>query len=340
MEKIRLGRTNLMVSRSGFGCIPIQRLSFDDAKALLRRAYDGGINFFDTARGYSDSEEKIGRALSDVRHNLIIATKSHGKTAEKLLQEMETSLKNLKTDYIDIYQLHNPPFFPDESHEIYQAVLQAKKEGKIRFISISNHRLELAKQMAVSGLYDTIQFPLSALSSQEEFELVKLCREHDIGVIAMKAMSGGLITDATATFALLRSFGNIAPIWGMQHMWELEQFLRLEAEPPQLTEALLKNIEEDKKALGGNFCRACGYCMPTCPAKINVPIAARMSLLLRRAVVKVQVAPEQRAVMEKIKDCVDCGACKTHCPYGLDTPALLRSEYELYQKFLRENNLA
>jgi len=146
MEKFRLGRTALMVSRSGFGAIPIQRISFDDAKAILRRAYDSGINYFDTARAYTDSEEKIGYALSDVRQNIIIATKSQAHTAAELLRNLDTSLAEMKTDYIDIYQFHNPPFLPDENHEIYQAARKAQKAGKIRFISITSHRLELAKK--------------------------------------------------------------------------------------------------------------------------------------------------------------------------------------------------
>jgi aryl-alcohol dehydrogenase-like predicted oxidoreductase len=339
MEKFRLGRTELMVSRSGFGAIPIQRISFDDAKAILRHAYDSGINYFDTARSYTDSEEKLGYALADVRQNIIIATKSQAHQAAELFRHLETSLTNLKTDYIDVYQFHNPPFFPTEDHEIYQAALKAKKEGKIRFISVTSHRLELAKEMVASGIFDTLQFPLSILSTEAELEIIELCRKHDVGLIAMKAMSGGLITDPTATFAFLRKFGNIIPIWGIQHMWELEQFLDLEKNPPQLTAELLQKTEEDKKSLAGNFCRACGYCAPTCPAGINIPTAARMSLMLRRMSVANCVKPQDRADMEKIKDCVDCGECKTHCPYGLDTPNLLRSEYDFYQKFLKEHNL-
>jgi aryl-alcohol dehydrogenase-like predicted oxidoreductase len=337
MEKIRLGRTELLVSRSGFGAIPIQRLSFEDAGKLLRRAYDGGINFFDTARGYTDSEEKMGQALSSVRKNIIIATKSPSHTKEGMLKDLETSLRNLKTDYIDIYQFHNPSFVPDENHEIYQAALQAKKEGKIRFISVTNHKVDLAMEMVKSGLFDTMQFPLSSLSDERDFELVELCRKLDIGVIAMKAMSGGILTDPTASFAVLREKGNIVPIWGMQHMWELEQFLKLEENPPVLNEELKQRIAKDKEELSGNFCRACGYCMPTCPAKITISTAARVSLLLRRTNPTNLLSPESQAMMEKVNDCIDCGICKTHCPYGLDTPNLLRREYKLYKDYLREH---
>lgn len=334
MEHIRLGRTELMVSRSGFGAIPIQRLSFDDASTLLRRAYNGGINFFDTARAYTDSEEKIAYALQDVRRHLVIASKTQAVTEAGLFADLETSLRNLKTEYIDIYQLHNPPFFPDEAHELYQAALKARSQGKIRFISVTSHRLDLARTLVRSGLYDTMQFPLSALSDDDDLSLSVLCRAHDVGLIAMKAMAGGLITNPAATFALLRGLGNVVPIWGLQHLWELEQFLALEANPPPLTEALRMEIGRDKQELAGAFCRACGYCMPTCPAGINIAMAARMSLLLRRMNAAGLVTAEWQAAMERIESCTDCGVCKTHCPYGLDTPSLLRREYAHYREYL------
>jgi aryl-alcohol dehydrogenase-like predicted oxidoreductase len=336
MEKIRLGRTELMVSRSGFGAIPIQRLSFDDAGKLLLQAYGGGINFFDTARAYTDSEEKIGKALSGVRKHIVIATKSGANTKDEMLNQLETSLRNLKTDYIDIYQFHNPSFIPYEDHEIYQAALEAKKAGKIRFISITSHQVDRATEMVKTGLFDTMQFPLCSLSDEKDFELAELCRKLDVGVIAMKAMSGGLLTDPTSSFALLRSKGNIVPIWGMQHEWELEQFLKLEENPPVLNDELKAQIAKDKAELSGNFCRACGYCMPACPAKIEISSAARMSLLLRRMNPAKWLQPESQAMMERVNDCIDCGICKTHCPYGLDTPNLLRREYKLYKEYLEK----
>jgi len=323
-----------MVSRSGFGAIPIQRISFDEARDLLLKAYDGGINFYDTARGYTNSEEKIGYALSHVRQDIIIASKTHASTAEGLFKDLETSLNNLKTDYLDIYQLHNPSSSPAADSEIYQAAQKAKQQGKVRFVSITNHRLDLAIEQVKSGLYDTMQFPFSVLSSEAEIEFVELCKSLDVGFIAMKAMSGGLITDPTATFAFLRQFDNVAPIWGIQHTWELEQFLALEQNPPAMDDRLRELIKKDQEELGGSFCRSCGYCMPTCPAKIPIAQAARMSLLLRRMNPARFVAPDGQADMEKIKDCTDCGICKTHCPYDLDTPELLRREYAAYQEFL------
>lgn len=334
MKKIKLGRTNLMVSRVGFGALPIQRISLEEAAYLLRKAYDNGINFFDTARGYTDSEEKIGYALSDVRSNIIIATKSHAKDKKTLFENLEISLKNLKTDYIDIYQLHNPPELPDpdDPDGLYSGLLEARQKGMIRFIGITNHRLNVAMDAVTSGLYDTIQFPFSSLSSDEDVKLVKEAGKYDIGFIAMKPLSGGLITRVAATFAFLSQFDNVVPIWGIQRKWELDEFIRLENNPPALDDNMWKVIEQDRKELQGAFCRGCGYCLP-CPADIPIPFAARMSLLLKRAPYQGYLSDEWNERMERIERCTGCGHCRAHCPYGIDTPALLKTNLKEYREF-------
>jgi predicted aldo/keto reductase-like oxidoreductase len=336
MEKIRLGRTNLMVTRSSFGALPIQRVTFEEAKNILRKAYDNGINFFDTARAYSDSEEKIGYSLSDVRNNIIIATKSHAKDKETLINHIETSLSKLKTDYIDILQLHNPAVLPDPNDDegLYAGLLEAKKRGLIRFIGLTNHRLKNALDGADSGLYDTIQFPLSSLSADADLEIINECKKRDIGVIAMKALSGGLITNAASTFAFLRQFDNIAPIWGIQKESELDEFIALEKNPPKLDDAMWKIINKDRAELAGDFCRGCGYCMP-CPAGIEIPTAARITLLLGRAPYQDFLKDEFKEKMELINNCIDCGNCKNHCPYSLDTPNLLKRELKNYEDFYK-----
>lgn len=334
MEKIRLGRTGLMVTKTGFGALPIQRVSFEDAERILKMAYDGGVNFFDTARAYSDSEEKIGRALSGVRSHIILATKTMAKDKDSMFRDLHTSLKLLKTDYIDIYQLHNPAQLPDPNEQggLYEGLLEAKRQGKIRHISITQHSLSLAKQAARSGLYDTVQFPLSSVSSEEDISLISLCKDLDVGVIAMKAMAGGLITQAAASFAFLRQFDNVVPIWGVQREKELEEFLSLEKDPPSLSE-LMPQIERDRKELAGTFCRGCGYCMP-CPKGIDIPTSARMSLLLRRAPAQNFLTQEWQRKMALIDECIHCGQCKSKCPYKLDTPALLQANREDYKTFL------
>ena len=341
MDKIILGRTNLMVSRSGFGALPIQRVSFEDAGKILRKAYDNGINFFDTARGYTDSEEKIGYALSNVRSNIIIATKNSAKDKKTLFQHLESSLKNLKTDYIDILQLHNPDKLPNPKDEegLYAALQEAKEKGLVRFIGLTNHKIKNAMDAAASGLYDTIQFPLSSLSSEIDLELIEECKKKNVGVIAMKALSGGLITNAASTFSFLRQFDNVVPIWGIQKETELDEFISLEKNPPLLDEAMWSIINKDRAELSGDFCRSCGYCLP-CPVGIEIPTAARITLLLGRSPYERFLEDSFKEKMELINNCIECGHCKNHCPYKLDTPNLLKRELKSYNELYAKHKNA
>lgn len=335
MQKTRLGKTGLQVTRTAFGALPIQRLNAEDATSLLRKAYEAGINFFDTARGYSDSEEKIGHALSDVRHSIIIATKSGATDRKAIRKDLETSLGKLKTDYIDLFQLHNPACMPDseDPDSAYQALADAKREGLVRHIGLTNHRLDLAMKAVASGLFETIQFPLSSLSSEQDLSLVAACEMQDVGFIAMKAMSGGLITNPASSFAFLRQYGNVVPIWGMQRISELEEFIALEQDPPKMDREMLSIIEKDRLELAGSFCRGCGYCLP-CPAGIPIPLAARMSFLLRRAPYQGFITAQWQEQMDRIEGCQHCGQCIRQCPYGLDTPEILITMLADYRSFL------
>lgn len=334
METIRLGRTNLVVSKNGFGALPVQRVGMEEAGRLLRKAYEGGINYFDTARAYSDSEEKLGNALSDVREHIIISTKTGATCVEDFWKHLTQSLTLLKTDYIDIYQFHNPAFCPKpgDGTGLYEAMLEARAQGKIRFIGMTNHRLSVAEEAVMSGLYDTLQFPFSYLASEKEEALVRLCEQKNVGFICMKALAGGLITRSDVAYAYLAKFP-VAPIWGIQREKELDEFLSYQDNPPALTEERLAYIAKERLELVGEFCRGCGYCMP-CPADIEINTCARMSLLLRRAPAAGFLTEEGQAMMRKIEGCLDCGQCKTKCPYGLDTPALLKRNYEDYKTFL------
>lgn len=335
MAQITLGRTGITVNKNGFGALPIQRISHEAAAALLRRAFDGGIGFFDTARAYSDSEEKIGLGLGDVRQQLYIATKTAAKTAEDFWKDLHTSLTNLKTDYVDLYQFHNPAFCPKPGDEsgLYDAMVEAKKQGKIRHIGITNHRLSVAREAVESGLYETLQFPFSYLTGQQELDLVELCREKNVGFLAMKALSGGLITNSAAAYAFQAQYNSL-PIWGVQRETELDEFLGYIQNPPEMTPELEAVIHKDRQELAGSFCRGCGYCMPTCPAEIDIATAARMSLLLRRSPSAVQLNEQGQALMKKVEDCIHCGQCSAHCPYELDTPKLLEDNYRDYMEVL------
>ena len=335
MDRVRLGKTELVVNRNGFGALPVQRTGMEDALRLLRRAYDGGIDFFDTARFYTDSEEKIGKALSDVRDRIVLATKTMAQTAEVFRRELDQSLSALRTDYIDIYQFHNPAFcpMPGDQSGLYDAMIEAKAQGKIRFIGITNHRLPVAKEAVESGLYDTLQFPFSYLSADADLALAGACAEKDMGFIAMKALSGGLITRSDVAYAFISQYSNVEPIWGIQRESELDEFLSYQQSAPVLSDPMKERIEKDRAELGSEFCRGCGYCMP-CPVGIEISNCARMSLLLRRAPLSVYLSEEWKRKMKKIEECINCGRCKSKCPYGLNTPDLLRRNYEDYKTFV------
>ncbi|MCR5219242.1 aldo/keto reductase [Treponema sp.] len=335
MKNVILGSTNISTLKNALGCLPLQRDSTEDAVKLIRRAYEAGWTFFDTARFYTDSEEKLGIAFEGIRDKVFIATKTMCKTTEEFWDQLHTSLKNLKTDYIDLYQFHNPAFCPkpEDGTGLYEAMLQAKAEGKIRHIGITNHRLNVAREAIQSGLYETLQFPFCYLSTEKEIELVKQCKEKNMGFIAMKALSGGLITNAAAAYAYINQFDNVLPIWGIQRMNELEEFISFQKKEPDYSGKIKELIEKDRKELCGSFCRGCGYCMP-CPQKIEINNCARMSLMLRRAPSASWLNEEWQKKMSLITSCIHCNKCSSHCPYGLDTPKLLQENYIDYQEVL------
>ena len=336
MEKTRLGKTELIVTRSAFGALPVQRLSLEDGAALLRYAYDLGITFFDTARGYSDSEQKLGLGLSDVRESIVIATKTPSSTPEGFWKDLETSLSLLNTEWIDIYQFHNPKTIPGEDSPLYACMLEAKKQGKIRHIGVTCHVLSNAWEALDSGLYETIQFPLSALSSDQEIEWARACGEKDVGVVAMKALCGGLLTSAAPSMAYLRPYPHIVPIWGFQRNSEVEEVAALEASPPALDDAMLARIAKDRAELGGNFCRGCGYCMP-CSIGIRINMIARLPQLLRRSPPAPYFSDDWKEAMALAETCTECGLCMSKCPYGLEIPTLIKAAIADRRVFAGEN---
>lgn len=339
MEKIRLGCTELYVTKTAFGALPIQRISKADAVKLVRRAYESGINYFDTANMYTDSEEKLGEALHDVRTNIVISTKSAATDKKTALSHMEQSLRRLRTDYIDLFQFHNPAKLPDieDPDGAFAAALEMQKKGYIRHIGITNHRLGVAQEAIASGNFETLQFPFCYLTTEKELDLVAKCRAADMGYIAMKGLSGGLLNNAEACYAFMREYPSVVPIWGIQHEWELDQWLELAERDPRMTPELRAVIEADRKDLAGSFCRSCGYCLP-CAAGIDIPQAARMSALLRRSPYQRFMTDEWYGKMHQIENCVRCNACKSRCPYGLDTPNLLVEMLKDYDAFYEEHH--
>ena len=285
--------------------------------------------YFDTARFYTDSEEKLGLALEGRRDKAIISTKTGATTAEGFWKDLETSLGLLRTDYVDLYQFHNPAFCPKpgDGSGLYEAMLEAQKQGKVRHIGITNHRLAVAQEAIDSDLYETLQFPFSYLASEKELSLVNQCAEKNIGFIAMKALSGGLISHAATAYAYLAQFPGVEPIWGIQRESELDEFISFQDNPPTLNDEMRQRIEHDRKELTGDFCRGCGYCQP-CTVGIEIESCNRMYLFLRRAPYSVYLTEEFNQKMHQIEDCVHCDICKSRCPYGLDIPNLLQRNLE------------
>lgn len=335
IKQITLGTTGITVPQNAFGALPVQRVDMDTAVKILQRAYEGGMTFFDTARAYSDSEEKLGNAFSRIRGKIYIASKTMARTPEEFEKQLDLSLKLLQTDYIDIYQFHcvDVCYRPGDGTGMYECMLRAKEQGKIAHIGVTAHKMDVARECIESGLYETLQYPFSYLSSEKEFELVEMCRELNMGFIAMKGLAGGLLADSRAASAFMSQFDNVLPIWGVQSMEELEEWLGYMEDAPELDDETAAFIEKEKKELTGDFCRGCGYCMP-CPAGIVINNCARMSLMVRRAPSAGWLSEEWQENMKRIEGCLQCGQCRKKCPYELDTPNLLKKNYEDYKRIL------
>ncbi len=334
MKNIVLGNTGIVTPQNAFGALPVQRVDMATAVKLLRKAYEGGMTFFDTARAYSDSEEKLGEAFDGMRDKIYIASKTQAKTPEVFWQHLDTTLKNLRTDYLDIYQLHcaSQCYKPGDGTGMYEAMLEAKKQGKIRHIGITAHLIGVAEEIVESGLYETLQFPFSYLANEREIALVKATEKAGMGFIAMKGLAGGLLTDSNACMAFMSQY-NALPIWGIQREEELDEWLSFFEKDAVMTDEIRAFIEEERKSLMGDFCRGCGYCMP-CTVGIQINNCARMSQLIRRSPSKNFLSEEWQQNMLKIDECVDCGLCKSKCPYGLDTPNLLRKNLADYKDII------
>ena len=341
MRDLTLGSTGITVPQNGFGALPLQRVGEDEAVALLREAFAGGMRYFDTARAYSNSEHRVGLAFEGMREEVVIATKTMGRTPEAFWADLEESLAELRTDCIDVHQFHcvDQVYAPGDGTGMYECMLEAKEQGKIRHIGVTAHKIEVAFDCVRSGLYEVLQFPLSYLSGAREEELVEECRRANVGFVAMKGLAGGLITDSRAAMAFMAQFDNVLPIWGIQRKDELAEWLSYMGGAPSMDEGLRAFVERERAELAGDFCRGCGYCMP-CPQGIVINQCARMALMLRRAPSDAWLTERWRRAMEDTERCTECRACTQRCPYGLDVPALLRKNREDYRRVLAAGGAA
>ncbi len=335
METIRLGKTELMVSKLGFGGIPIQRLTEDEAVAVVRRCLDLGVTYLDTANGYTTSEERIGKAVAGRRGNVIIATKSGAKTRQGVEEHLKLSLKHLGTDYIDLYQFHNIAD-SDTFNKILapggamDSLKEAKKAGVVKHIGVTSHSMDMAKEMVRSDLFETIMFPFNFITSEAAEELLPLAREHDVGFVVMKPLAGGMLDNATIAFKYLYQFPDIVAIPGIEKAEEIEEIVQLLEGPIQMTAAEEQEMQRLRDELGTRFCRRCQYCQP---CTVDIPIT---TVMVSPSFHK-RMAPERffsgnfLETMEKAANCTECGDCEARCPYNLPIIETLAERVVWYQ---------
>jgi uncharacterized protein len=327
-EKI-LGKTGLKVRTLGFGGIPIQRVSEDEAVNIVRHCYDLGMNYFDTARGYTISEERIGKALEDVREDVIIATKSGRRDADGIREEMATSLKNLRTDYIDNYQLHNVSNRKQWAEVrapggAMEAINEAHEKGVIKHVSITSHNPDIAIELVKSGLFETLMIPYNYLTPKPAEVLLPLCKELNVGTIIMKPFGGGAFSNAnTALKWVFKDPNTDLVIPGVMSLDEINENHAIWQGDLTITKEEEELIAYDKKELGDSFCRGCNYCQP-CPSGIPISYMLRAEKqMLRRMGWSDSRVEGMKAAFKKVDRCIECGACETRCPYELPIIKLL-----------------
>ncbi len=334
MEKIRLGKTGLMVSRIGFGGIPIQKPSEEEAIRLVQDSLDRGVNFIDTSRVYTTSEERIGIAIAGRRADVLLATKSVGRTPDAILADLDQSLKNLQTDYVDLFQFHNVSTEQDlkvvlEPGGPLDAVRKARDQGRIRHIGITSHRLTVALEAVKSGAFETVMIALNFVNSEAADELIPLARKNDVGIIIMKPMAGGMLDNPALSFKYLNAFPDLLVLVGIAEMGEMEQNISLLDFKGDLTEDERSEMERIREELGNGFCRMCNYCQP-CPQKIMISAIMYTEVALKRFDPKRIFEGDWDKFMNTIPDCIDCGECEKRCPYELPIRERIRAAYEHY----------
>ena len=333
MEYRELGKTGLKISRLGFGGIPIQRIDAEGTKVLLHKLVDAGVNYIDTARAYTVSESYLGYALEGIRDKFVLATKSMARTKEAMAADVETSLKNLRTDYIDLYQIHNPNAKDFEAVQApggaLEALQEAKAADKIGHIGITLHSVELFRKAVELPWVETIMFPYDIVETQGE-DLIRICGEKNIGFICMKPLAGGAIEDATVALRFIVSNPNVTVVIpGMAETGELDQNVQATTDTAALTDAEQEKIQKIRNELGTNFCRRCNYCAP-CTVGINIPMIFLVEGYFSRYNLKEWAVARYQGTEIKASACIECGVCEERCPYQLPIRQMMKKARDVF----------
>lgn len=338
MEYTNLGNTGLKVSRLGFGGIPIQRITQEEATALIHKLPEYGVNYIDTARGYTVSEEYLGIAMEGIRDKFVLATKSMARTREAMEKDIETSLKNLRTDHIDLYQVHNAP--PAQMKIVtgeggaLEALLEAKAAGKIGHIGITAHEIGTFEMALEMDWVETIMFPYNFVELQAA-DLIRKCAEKGKGFICMKPLAGGAIENAPLAMRFIASNKDITVnIPGMANEDELKQNVAAACDPAPLSEDDLKEVQNIRDTLGNQFCRRCNYCQP-CTMGINISFCFTINGYLTRYGLKDWAIGRYKGMAVEPNACIECGMCESRCPYHLPIIEMLKDVYSNFQKEIK-----
>ena len=342
MQKVLLGKSEMEVSKIGFGGIPIMRIGRDQAVKVIRRAIDLEINWLDTARGYSDSEEKIGKAIKGIpRESIRIFSKAPGKTPEELNEQLQTSLEKLDCGYIDLYQFHlvrSPAVWEQmKKNGTVDLLKEMKSQGKIKHIGASAHHIEAALAVFEDEFIEVIQWPFNFIVEQLGLEVLEKCRKKNTGLIAMKPFGGGQLDNARVCIRYLMQYPDVAPDPGMMTIEQVEQVVALANIPGELTTDDNAEIEKLRSELGTRFCRMCEYCMP-CENGVAITTLMRIDSFIKRMSVEALLAGGVRKAVESVTNCVECGECESKCPYDLSIMQQIKEAAQTYRKFVEENS--
>jgi len=329
----------LKISEVGFGGIPIIRLDMETAVKVLRRAYERGITFYDTANVYRDSEEKMGRALGGMRKKIVLATKTFQREGAKAMAHLENSLRMLKTDCIDLYQFHQVAQEKDlqavtAPGGALEAAVRARKQGKIRFIGVTSHNLAMAVKLVKTGLFSTIQFPFNFIEDEPKVELHKEARKRGMGILGMKPFAGGVIDNAKLAIKFLRQHKDVLPLPGFDSVASVDEIVSFYEHANRVTKKDRELMDKYRAELGRQFCHRCEYCQP-CPHGVMITPAMAYKIVASRMSPAVAV-DFSRVMMESVKLCQECGECEERCPYELPVQEMLKANYDLYERHRSE----